>query len=401
MAAATVRFAPLARRGTAGGRASTRGRMSGERGGSAERGAPARGTVGVRPGAQEFERERMSEIQRSRLLSAVGQLCCERGAASVTVAQIVGHAGVSRRTFYELYRDGQECLLAAFEDALGRARECVMAVWSADGGWRERTRAGLTVLLGLFDEDPVLARLLVVESLGAGHRVLADRARVLDGMIDALTADAPGAARGPGRSPAGGPGGSRVHDDASKQAVQAAQAVRLGMEGAVGGVLGVLHARLSQRPDGRLIELTSPLMSMLVLPHDGPAAARREAQRPAPVPPAGLHSGPRSVVFRSDPIKDAGMRLTYRTMRVLCAIGEQPGSSNRRIGALAEIGDQGQVSKLLARLQRTGLIANSARGASRGEANAWTLTPTGRQVTNRINSQTTQHTDHHQEEAER
>ncbi|MGN6372474.1 MAG: TetR/AcrR family transcriptional regulator [Solirubrobacteraceae bacterium] len=337
---------------------------------SSEPGPSASLDVGARLGALAFERERVSEIQRMRLLAAAGQVCCERGVANVTVTLIVERAGVSRRTFYELYSDSDECLLATFGDALERARERVLDAWFAVGGWRERTRASLVALLGLFDEDPALAQLLMVESLAAGHRVLADRARVLDGLIDALAngarQDAPSKARA---------------------RIESAAAVRLNIEGALGGVLSVLHARISRHSPGRLIELASPLMSMLVLPCDGLAAAQREAQRPAPAPDSS-QSGPPTPVSQSDPFKDAGMRLTYRTMRVLCAIGERPGSSNRRIAAMADIGDQGQVSKLLSRLERIGTIANTAVGLNRGEANAWTLTTTGRQVISRVNVQT-------------
>jgi AcrR family transcriptional regulator/DNA-binding MarR family transcriptional regulator len=333
----------------------------------------APGSASVQPGAQRFERERVNEIQRSRILAAAGQVCCERGAANMTVGLIVERAGVSRRTFYELYHDSEECLLAAFADAFERARKRVLHAWSAEqGSSRERTRSSLAALLGLFDEDSVLAGLLVVESLAAGHRVLADRARVLGDVTEALR----------GLAPDGGKGS--VFSNGTEPAA------RLSMEGALGGVLSVLHARISQRSPGRLIELTSPLMSMLVLPLEGPALARREAQRPAPDAPHSLQGEPQAPVLRSDPFKDAGTRLTYRTMRVLCAIQEQPGSSNRKIGDLAEVGDQGQVSKLLARLERVGVIVNTAAGASKGEANAWTLTPAGRQVTDRINAQTQQ-----------
>ena len=50
----------------------------------------------------------------------------------------------------------------------------------------------------------------------------------------------------------------------------------------------------------------------------------------------------------------------------------------------AGIHDQGQVSKLLARLQRLGLIANAGDGHVRGEPNAWSLTPLGEQVAQRL-----------------
>jgi DNA-binding IclR family transcriptional regulator len=78
------------------------------------------------------------------------------------------------------------------------------------------------------------------------------------------------------------------------------------------------------------------------------------------------------------------MRLTYRTTRVLECIAAQPGVSNREVAERAGVSDQGQISKLLARLERLGLIANTGEGHARGERNAWNLTPLGSQVARRL-----------------
>lgn len=74
------------------------------------------------------------------------------------------------------------------------------------------------------------------------------------------------------------------------------------------------------------------------------------------------------------------MRITYRTVRVLMTIAADPGASNRRIAAEAGISDQGQVSKLLARLEHLGLIENRGEGPVKGAPNAWALTARGVQV---------------------
>jgi DNA-binding MarR family transcriptional regulator len=82
------------------------------------------------------------------------------------------------------------------------------------------------------------------------------------------------------------------------------------------------------------------------------------------------------------------MRLTYRTTRVLRAIRERPGASNREISDHAGIVDQGQISRLLSRLERLGLIVNiggRVGGAlNRRTTNAWTLTRLGEQVERRV-----------------
>ncbi|HEX3391128.1 MAG TPA: helix-turn-helix domain-containing protein [Solirubrobacteraceae bacterium] len=73
------------------------------------------------------------------------------------------------------------------------------------------------------------------------------------------------------------------------------------------------------------------------------------------------------------------MRLTYRTVRCLMFIGAHPGASNREIAQGAEVPDEGQTSKLLSRLTKLALIANSQPHGP-GFPNRWTLTAHGEQV---------------------
>jgi AcrR family transcriptional regulator/DNA-binding MarR family transcriptional regulator len=292
-------------------------------------------------------RQRVAHIQRARILSATLDACSEQGAANVTVADVVGRAGISRRTFYELFDDCEECLLAALDDAIERASELVLDAYEAHASWRERIRAGLTALLRFLDEEHSPGRLLIVDSLAAGPAAVERRSRVLDAVQEAIEEGLKDATAYEGRS-------------------------HLTAEGIVGGVLSVIHTRMvkDNRP---LTELVNPLMSMIVLPYLGPAAARKESERPVIVPARASRP-------KLNPFSELDMRLTYRTMRVLSAIAEQPGGSNRQVGRVAGVEDQGQVSKLLARLQRIGLIENTEAGGSKGTPNAWVLTRKGAEV---------------------
>jgi len=78
------------------------------------------------------------------------------------------------------------------------------------------------------------------------------------------------------------------------------------------------------------------------------------------------------------------MRLTYRTVGVLPAIAARPGLSNRQISQRAGIADEGQTSRLLARLARVKLIENGGEGQPKASANAWRLTRRGEAVERRI-----------------
>jgi DNA-binding MarR family transcriptional regulator len=128
--------------------------------------------------------------------------------------------------------------------------------------------------------------------------------------------------------------------------------------------------------------LLGPLMGMIVLPYQGQATAAREAARPVPL-------RRRTTPPQRDPLRELDMRLTYRTVRVLLAIAAHPGASNRQVADASGVSDQGQISKLLARLEHLDLIDNSGLGAARGEPNVWSLTPRGKEVEDTVRRQTT------------
>jgi AcrR family transcriptional regulator len=306
-------------------------------------------------------------MQRRRLLAAIVEIVGEGGFESASVARVCQRAGVSRRTFYEVFDDRERCLTAAFDTTVERLSVPVLAAYENGGAWCERIRSALVVLLEIFDAEPYVARLCLVESLKTPV-VLERRARVLAVMVSAVER---ARRAGSDRAGAGPP--------------------PLTGEGVVGGVLAVIQARVLARtaksdPDrnggsqgfSSLVELAAPLMAMIVHPYLGPAAARRELERPTPT------AHPTSAPASKDPFDGLPIRVTYRTARVLATIAELggPGSypSNRLVANTAGIADIGQASRLLKRLQHAGLIENRSHGKSQGEANAWRLTPHGEAV---------------------
>jgi len=291
---------------------------------------------------------RVLEIQRSRILAAMVEECAARGAANVSVAHVVTRAGISRRTFYDVFVDREQCFLDAFEEGITHAARYVLGHYDSDAEWLERIRAALAGLLTFLDAEPDTGRLLIIGSLGAGAEALERRQHVLAHL-------------------------TAVVDQGREERKTGKDLPALTAEGIVGGVLSVLHTRLSDRSAGPFVDLAGPLMSMIVLPYLGSAAARRELAWHVPSLPR-LRS---SAVH--DPLRELGMRLTYRTVRVLIAVAVTPGGSNRQVADESGIGDQGQISKLLTRLQGLGLIENTAP-ITRGAPNAWVLTDRGWEV---------------------
>jgi AcrR family transcriptional regulator len=298
-------------------------------------------------------------LQRARIITGMVEVVAERGVARSTVAHVVARSGVSRRTFYELFSDREDCFLAAFDQAVEHAATRVVPAFEEADGWLEQIRAGLRALLEFLDDEPGLGRLAVVDALGAGPIALERRARVVGVLIDAV-------------------------DRGRREPHVTRGLKRFTAEGIVGAVLAVLHARLTDPEPRPMIGLLGPLMGLIVLPYQGRTVAERESARRAP------RRKP-AVAPVADPLRDLEMRLTYRTVRVLVAIaasgdrGLNP--SNREVSDAAGVADQGQISKLLVRLERLGLIENVGEGHARGEPNAWQLTPKGRDVERTISRQ--------------
>src|ERR1700735_4470455 len=138
-----------------------------------------KGMLTVQTRRSEGGRGEVAELQGARLLTAMVQEVSERGAANVSVGHVVGRSGVSRRTFYEIFDDREDCFLAAFEEALQNAAAVVVPAYGTGGAWQTRVRAGLTALLGFLDSDRAAARLLIVESLASGPSALERRRQVV------------------------------------------------------------------------------------------------------------------------------------------------------------------------------------------------------------------------------
>jgi AcrR family transcriptional regulator len=174
----------------------------------------------------------------------------------MTVAQVIGRAKVSRKTFYDLFADRQDCFMAVFEETIARTRALIEEACADEEHWRERVRSGLARLLVLLAEEPVLARICLIEAQGAGTRVLERRDQVFGELAEILDR---------GRAVT-----SAVRDPPQITA-----------EGLVGAVFAVLQTRLLERSEEPLADLLGPLMSTIVLPYLGPRAAHRELARPA------------------------------------------------------------------------------------------------------------------------
>jgi DNA-binding MarR family transcriptional regulator len=288
------------------------------------------------------------ERQRARRLVSAAEAAREFPLEGLTFPDGSGRAALPHEALVDHLRGCEAAELEAFEQALALAAEVAGGAFRAREGWVDSVRAGLLALLEFCDEEPALARYLVVHSAQAGGAVLARRREVLDRVAVLLDDEC---------APA------RVYPPP------------LTARAVASGVLGVLHARLSEPEPGVLAELLSSLMSFVALPFLGARAARRELRRPvemASSPLAGV-----GVELLQGP----GKRLNHhREIEVVAILAGEPGLNNREVASRAGINDRGHISRLMARLARLGLIENTPRPGGLAGEKAWRLTGSGEQL---------------------
>ena len=129
---------------------------------------------------------------RERLVEAMADLLAERGYASVTVAEIVARARVSKRTFYEQFAEREDCFLATYvalaEEPLARIAAAATDPDAADGPLTDQVGRAVGAYLEAMAERPALTRALLTEIATVGSRGRAVRREVLHRFAAQLVA---------------------------------------------------------------------------------------------------------------------------------------------------------------------------------------------------------------------
>jgi AcrR family transcriptional regulator len=143
-----------------------------------------------RPGSAHPTREqataRVADYQRQRLLKAALGVAAESGYGAMSATAVVTRAGVSRKTFYDLFADRDECFLAALDEALMQMAAAVAPAWEQEGKWSKRLREALIAALRFLDDEREAGEPVISYLVGCGPKSAELRLQVLELLREAV-----------------------------------------------------------------------------------------------------------------------------------------------------------------------------------------------------------------------
>jgi AcrR family transcriptional regulator len=226
---------------------------------------PAR-TARERAERRAQSRQRARAAHRLRLELAMIEAIGENGYHTTRVADVTERAGVSSRTFYEVFSNKEECFLATYDQISAAViRRLEQAYRDADG-WPGSAEAAIRALFEAAIENPAAARLSLLEINAVGpagiQRREASIAHYQDFIRDALRLE-------PGQEPL---------PDAVLKAV-------------IGGLIRVLHDRVLRGQRTKMLALVPDLVTWATSYHPSPPLAAAELRDDGAEPASALEGG--------------------------------------------------------------------------------------------------------------
>jgi AcrR family transcriptional regulator len=184
--------------------------------------------------------ERVREIQRDRMLKAMTEVVAHEGYAETTVRKLLAQAKLSRRTYYDLWEDKEDCYLDAYGEIADELTTRAAAGFERGDTPRDRVRFAVEEIAGFCIEEPDAACACIVEGLAAGPAARAKRSELIE-AIAATIAPALAELRPDGPNP------------------------QLTARATVGGILELLYGPLARRDVTALRRLAEEIGELPIL----------------------------------------------------------------------------------------------------------------------------------------
>jgi AcrR family transcriptional regulator len=261
-------------------------------------------------GGSAAPHQRVLDPRHVRIIEAFVEVAAEHGLAGATEARVCARARVPRHTFQAYFDAPEDCLGEILDQGRRAAVEIITKAFDREEDPRDGLRAAVASLLLFLDEEPALAKVLLVESLAAGQRTLQHRERILAELRALILARLP------------------AKDSPIPPPPYAAQA-------AASAALALLHARTVEGMPAPFIEMLGPVLGIIAFARLQAPAVKREIEYGNQLARKIAAGDPRWAPVRprrpgADDAMPAMLARTARRPReCLCFLADNPGSSSR------------------------------------------------------------------------
>lgn len=140
---------------------------------------PSRGEMGQAPKTGR-------RASRGRLIEGARQAVVDRGTRGVTVQHVLDAAGISRRTYYQHFKNVDDVLLAIYEQTTEELVARISGAIAAEPVATRQVQAGVDAFLDHQEQGGTLLILLQAEAVRPDSRLSARREETLDAIVEVL-----------------------------------------------------------------------------------------------------------------------------------------------------------------------------------------------------------------------
>ncbi|HTT95766.1 MAG TPA: TetR/AcrR family transcriptional regulator [Solirubrobacterales bacterium] len=201
---------------------------------------------------RRISREIQAEERRRQLLDRMTKVFAKRGYRAATVTDLLAGAKIGMGAFYEEFEGKEDCFVAVYDRVLERA-EAQLAAAMTEGGaddWTAQVSAGLAAVIRFVAEDPLAAKVVLLEAQTGGPAALERHRKVVAEVASFL-------ARGRDE----GAPGKRLPEDFE--------------ESTASGLLWLLQTKVARGEIGDPDELHREMLKVVLEPFLGPARTKR------------------------------------------------------------------------------------------------------------------------------
>jgi AcrR family transcriptional regulator len=228
---------------------------------------------------------------------ALAALAAELGFGAITVRALIGRAGVSTSTFYNLYDSVEDCLASIVVLTIGILIGDIEAAAQHGMGSLDGIQSGLRHLMSHLSREPELAQAVFIEAFAAGPRVREEMETSL-GTLEALMATAL---------------------DLAPRPVAGTTHLAAGL---VAGIVGTIRKTARTGKAEELSDLTEDLNDwMLSVAHEEVVAFSQPRSRASDGGAGGRLSSMKEAAMSLESVGDAGRRAITTTARLAATTG--------------------------------------------------------------------------------